>query len=133
MKRSPMPPRTAPMARNKPIRPKRKGKRRRSFAAPSRAAVEARNAMLRELGCIACAQDGFAGTPPELHHPRADTGGGQKASDLHTIPLCRFHHKGDRHPAVPSIHLDKLNFIARYGTEQELLQRVNLMIGWEET
>lgn len=131
MKRSAMPPRTAPMARNKPIRPKRKGKRRRSFAAPSRAAVEARNAMLRELGCICCRLDGWGFVAPEIHHPRSGTGAGQKASDLHGLPICPAHHRGTAHPSISSIHLDKLNFIARYGTEAELLARVNRMIGWD--
>lgn len=129
MKRSGPIARKTPLRAYTPIRKKRAGKRRRDFAAPSSAAVEARKAVLRPFGCIACRMDGMPGTPPEFHHPRAGTGGGQRASDLDTIPLCRFHHEGDDHPRTPSIHRDKLAFIARYGTEAELLERVNRLIG----
>ena len=88
--------------------------------------------MLRELGCVCCRLDGFRSCDGlELHHPRSGTGGGQRASDLDTLPLGPQHHRGTNHPAVPSIHLDKLNFIRRYGSEAELLARVNRMIGWD--
>ena len=122
MKRSAMP------ARTKPIRQKRKGKRRRDFDQPTPAAVEARNAKLRDLGCIACLINGYPGTPPELHHPRSGTAGGQRASDLETIGLCPAHHRGTDHPHTSSIHLDKPGFVAQYGTEAELLERVNGLI-----
>lgn len=74
------------------------------------------------LGCIACIIDGIRETPCEVHHPRAGTGKGMRASHREAIGLCPPHHRGTMHPAVPSIHLDRLTFIERYGTEAELLQ-----------
>ena len=81
-----------------------------------------------ELGCIACLIDGNPGTPAELHHPRTDAGAGQKAPDSDVIPLCPPHHRGTMHPIVPSIHLDRLKFIATFGTEAELLERLRTQI-----
>lgn len=113
MIRSPMPPRKTPL---KATTIRASGKRK----ARSRA-MKAYMGRVAELGCIACCIDGTPGTPPELHHPRAGTGGGQKAPDSDVIPLCPPHHRGTMHPSVPSIHRDKLKFIARFGTEAQLL------------
>ena len=73
------------------------------------------------LGCIACLLDGNAGTPAEIHHPRAGAGLGQRAPHSDGIPLCSHHHRGTDHPRTPSIHMDKHAFIARYGSEADLL------------
>lgn len=77
---------------------------------------------LSAIGCIVCRIEGFPQTPCEIHHPRAGYGMGQRAPNSEAIPLCPAHHRGVNHPAVPSIHLDKSNFIAQYGTEAELLE-----------
>ena len=53
---------------------------------------------------------------------------GQRASDYDVIPLCPAHHNGTDHPRTPSIHLDKRKFIARYGTEAELLAEVRALM-----
>lgn len=47
-----------------------------------------------ELGCAVCRRIGHPGTPSELHHPRAGTGAGRRASHLDVIPLCPEHHRG---------------------------------------
>ena len=75
---------------------------------------------LRELGCIACRIDGRGGAPAEIHHQRTGAGAGQKSPHLKAIPLCAAHHRGTRHPIVPSIHLAPNKFISEYGTEAEL-------------
>lgn len=80
------------------------------------------------LGCIACHELGFAGTPCEIHHPRAGNGKGQKASHFEAIGLCPAHHRGTHHPRVPSIHLAKGEFIKQFGTEAELLERVKQLL-----
>lgn len=80
------------------------------------------------LCCIACRHDGYYDTPAELHHPREGQGMGQRASDYDVIPLCPAHHNGTDHPRTPSIHLDKRKFIARYGTEAELLAEVRALM-----
>ncbi len=129
MKRTPMPQRSAPMPR------KRSGKRRRIDADGQPVTVltgKARSANFERvsaLGCIACLMDGNPGTPPELHHPRSSAGMGQKAPDTDVLPLCHRHHRGTDHPRTPSIHLDRLAFIERYGSETELLARVRAMTG----
>jgi hypothetical protein len=129
LKRSSMPPRSAPMPRKRP------GTRRR-MDAEGRVAIPiagkarlAHFARVAALGCIACLIDGYPGTPPELHHPRANAGMGQKAPDTDVLPLCHRHHRGTDHPRTPSIHLDRLAFIERYGSETELLARVRAMTG----
>ena len=131
MKRSSMPPRSAPMPR------KRSGKRRRGESDGDAAihlkgkARSAHFARVAALGCIACLIDGYPGTPPELHHPRANAGMGQKAPDTDVLPLCHRHHRGTDHPRTPSIHLDRLAFIAKYGSEKDLLIKVRELFGGE--
>jgi len=132
MKRSPLPPRSAPM-------PRKRAKPRRTAAPEGAPATtiapkvrKAHMARVAALGCIACLLDGNPGTPPELHHPRSGAGAGQKSSDMDVIPLCPSHHRGTNHPRTPSIHLDRLKFIARFGTEAELLARVRAMLGESE-
>lgn len=74
------------------------------------------------FGCIACYRQGTPGTPCEIHHPRAGTGIGQKASHFDAIGLCPPHHRGTAGLSVPSIHGSKNAFIAEFGTEAELLE-----------
>jgi len=114
---------------------KRSGKRRRIDADGQPVTVLTGKARIAHfervaaLGCIACLIDGNPGTPAELHHIRETAGGGQKAPDTDVLPLCHRHHRGTDHPRTPSIHLDRLTFIARYGSETELLARVRAMTG----
>lgn len=131
MKRTGFQPRQSPMPRKraKPRRTSAPEENQPNIAPKVRKAHMARVAA---LCCIACLMDGNAGTPPELHHPRSGAGAGQKSSDMDVIPLCPPHHRGTDHPRTPSIHLDRLKFIARYGTEAGLLARVRAMIGEEE-
>lgn len=116
---------------------KRAGKRRRSDGEGDPVVILSGKARIAHfervsaLGCIACLIDGNPGTPAELHHIRETAGGGQKALDTDVLPTCPAHHRGTMHPAVPSIHLDRLTFIARYGSETELLARIRAMMGGE--
>lgn len=81
-----------------------------------------------DLGCIACYLSGTPGTPCEVHHIRSGVGMGKRSSHFRAIGLCPAHHRGTAHPAVPSIHLAKLAFIERFGTEEKLLQLVQQLI-----
>jgi len=116
---------------------KRSGKRRRIDADGQPVTVLTGKARIAHfervaaLGCIACLMDGNPGTPPELHHPRSSAGMGQKAPDTDVLPLCHRHHRGTDHPRTPSIHLDRLAFIERYGSETELLARTRALLGEE--
>lgn len=80
------------------------------------------------FGCIACYVQGTPGTPCEIHHPRAGTGIGQKASHFDAIGLCPQHHRGTAGLSVPSIHGSKNAFIEQFGTEAELLEISNSVI-----
>ena len=94
---------------------------------PSKTPTKAERAWMdaaRAYGCIACKQDGHS-TPASLHHI---TSGFRRLGHLFTIPLCEEHHKGDGR-YVPSVHFQKRTFAARYGSELELLARLQVELG----
>jgi hypothetical protein len=95
---------------------------------------------VHEQPCIACTLNRFVsqvtGMRVEAHH-LVDKGyrkhsGGHQA----TIPLCAWHHRGEPHIDFsikemgyrygPSIAVSKRMFVAQYGTDRELLEKVNL-------
>ena len=83
-----------------------------------------------ELGCAVCRRMGYEGTPAELHHPRAGTGGGRRASHFDVIPLCPEHHRG-----ATGLHgLGTKGFPKRWGfTELDLLEDVRRLLGFVPT
>ena len=99
----------------------------------------ARYTALHAIGCIACLIGAVkASGVIEMHH-LVDKGtrklsGGNKA----TIPLCDWHHRGVPHIAVgktymrerfgPSMALEGKEFAKVYGSQRELLARVNGLI-----
>jgi hypothetical protein len=94
---------------------------------------------LREIGCVACHMEGQNNcVVPEIHHLvdkgyRKHSGGNQA-----TIPLCAWHHRGEppidftvrfmRARYGPSMRLESREFAKVYGTQRELLARVNEML-----
>ncbi len=79
-------------------------------------------------GCIACQIDGIV-KPAEIHHIRKHTGMGLRPSHFDILPLCASHHRTGK----ISVHLGKKAFIEKYGTEQQLQQRVRERIKqWNE-
>jgi hypothetical protein len=79
---------------------------------------------ISDLGCVACRADGFQ-SPASVHHI---TQGYRRLGHLFTIPLCEAHHKGDG-KKVPSVHFQKRTFVARYGSELELLHKLQVELG----
>ena len=75
-------------------------------------------------GCVACKQDGHH-SPASVHHI---TSGFRRMGHLFTIPLCWSHHQGDGRQ-VPSVHGSKRTFVARYGSELELLAALQVELG----
>ena len=73
-----------------------------------------------DYGCVACEIDGLT-RPAEIHHIRKHTGMGLRPSHFDTIPLCSGCHRTNK----ISVHLGKREFVKRYGTEQEILEKVN--------
>jgi hypothetical protein len=95
---------------------------------------------LREIGCLACLIDGLPMPcgPVEVHH-LVDNGyrrlsGGNQA----TIPLGAYHHRGQplidkdirymRERFGPSMALERREFDKVYGSQRDLLARVNEML-----
>jgi hypothetical protein len=95
---------------------------------------------LRDIGCIACRIKGYTIPcgPVEIHH-LVDKGyrrlsGGNQA----TIPLSSWHHRGEpiidhsvtwmRSMFGPSMRLESREFTKVYGTQRELLARVNAIL-----
>lgn len=81
---------------------------------------------VQSLGCIACRINGMY-SPAEIHHV---LDGGRRIGHSHVIPLCFPHHRGggDGLSAVVSRHPYKKRFEAAYGTEQQLLDRVEELL-----
>jgi len=69
---------------------------------------------IAQHGCIICRQ------PAEIHH--VHYGMGKRASNYDTIPLCPYHHRQGNYGEA--IHNGKKEFEKRYGTEQELLNKI---------
>jgi hypothetical protein len=88
---------------------------------------------VQSLGCIACAKDGYHGSPAQLHHPRSGVGMSERGNDKDVIPLCIHHHlrpsseechvypTGDK---IISIHDDVDAFREKYGSEEVLVRIV---------
>jgi hypothetical protein len=80
---------------------------------------------ITSVGCIACLLDGHPGVPGAVHHILR---GGRRIGHLHTINLCQpGHHMDGQQRGMVSRHPFKARFEARYGTEAELLARMQAM------
>ena len=88
------------------------------------------------MRCLACEQEHIAQPwRTEIHH--IVDRGSRKHSGGHdaTIPLCSWHHRGDCRTGFtardmetgygPSLARNKRGFVAKYGTERELLALVD--------
>ena len=75
---------------------------------------------LIDLGCIICREYHQVYSVPEIHHLRTGVGIGQRSDKM--IPLCPLHH---RLSSDFSFHLARKFFEENYGTELELLEKVN--------
>jgi hypothetical protein len=73
-----------------------------------------------DLPCYACFQDGLE-MQSEVHHIRKHTGISRRPDHKFTIPLCPKHHRFGK----VSVHLGKKEFEKRYGTELEILEKIN--------
>lgn len=90
---------------------------------------------LSEMGCIVCRDMFGAFVQGEVAHL---TAGGRRTGHQRTIPLCPWHHRavpGDMPPETmrviygPSFAEDKGAFERTYGTEKELLEKVDRWLG----
>lgn len=90
---------------------------------------------IASMPCICCQKENIAQpSRTEIHH--ITDGGYRKHSGGHfsVLPLCSFHHRGvprdgwtvskTTYEYGPSLELHKRTFVATYGTERELLARL---------
>lgn len=93
---------------------------------------------LREIGCIHCRLLGWFNDEVDIHHI-VDRGYRRlSGGDAATIPLCAWAHRGHCNEGMtvtdmrlrfgPSLFHHKKAFIERFGTERELLAKVNGLI-----
>ena len=98
---------------------------------------------LQKLGCVACLISSGGWEAADVHHIvdkgyRKHSGGNQA-----TIPLCPWHHRGVptegrsmtwmRNWRGPSLALESKAFAETYGTQRDLLAKVNNMLTYRET
>lgn len=86
---------------------------------------------LQELGCICCLNESNGYRAPDIHHI-LDCG--RRMGHDYTIPLCPYHHRGvitSPHEVYrgPSLADGKKPFESWYGSQVELLEQVNDLIG----
>ena len=85
---------------------------------------------LQDLGCICCLNERSGYRAPDIHHITLT---GRRLGHDYTIPLCPYHHRGviGSHEVFrgPSLADGKKPFVDYFGTEQELLEQVNKLIG----
>lgn len=81
------------------------------------------------LGCVACRNMGYRGTPGEIHHVRAFAGAGQRTTSFHTIALCPTHHRLGG--SGVAFHAGPRSFEKNHGTEAELLHQTLRMLGFD--
>lgn len=78
-----------------------------------------------EIGCVACLKRGYGKSPAEIHHARW-TGQGRDHDKV--IPLCPIHH---RHGGFDhGRHCDPAEFEKDFGSDQELLNEVNMTVNF---
>lgn len=91
---------------------------------------------LHEIGCIVSRLYLGVYSAPQIHHI---TEGGRRLGHQYTLPLNPWFHQGQVPPEVvtaeqatrlygPSLALNKRAFVARFGTERELLEQVNQLL-----
>lgn len=96
-----------------------------------------RYARLQEIGCLACRKDGKNGVPSDMHHPLR----GYRIGARVVTPLCIWHHRGlcvgnpdefaKQHG--PSLHHHAKQFRERYGTDEQLLAELEVLMKAYET
>lgn len=83
---------------------------------------------IASLGCVACAKDGWENSLISIHHIDGRT---KPGAHMLVLPLCAPHHQQDDTDPLRrvSVHGHKAQFVARYGTELELLAEAREKLG----
>jgi len=78
--------------------------------------------VVASLGCIICSQ------PAEIHHLRCLGSAGKRSSHMDCLPLCPNHHRIGGYGIA--YHAGRKAFEANFGTELELLEKVQRQTGY---
>lgn len=90
------------------------------------AAQRSRFNRISEWGCIACREDGFFGTPGEIHHCKRHG----KRDHNRVALICPVHHKMTAAmPGILNRHRDPIEFAERYGSDDELHELTCRLLG----
>ena len=83
---------------------------------------------LHRIGCICCRKAGSGYRAPDIHHVLS---GGRRIGHHATLPLCPEHHRIPSTGAVvgPSLADGSRVFAAKWGSQQQLLDEVDALIG----
>jgi hypothetical protein len=102
---------------------------------PATKAEKARMDRISQMRCVACWMTGLCCGKTEVHHL---TSGGRRRGHMDSVPLGQWHHRGIplegytsnqmRLHFGPSLRLESKAFRATYGTDDELLAKVNAII-----
>ena len=87
---------------------------------PATKAEKAHYQRVVELGCIICKM------PPQIHHIRNGMGIGQRNLFDKVLPLCHIHHTNGGYGIA--FHAGKIEWQKKFGTEQKLLEKVQLLL-----
>lgn len=97
---------------------------------------KARMATISQMKCVACWDHDLCCGKTEVHHLLCVS---KRRGHAFTVPLGRWHHQGLRLPGYslmqmrmafgPSLRLESRAFRSYYGTDDELLGKVNRMLG----
>jgi hypothetical protein len=82
--------------------------------------------LITDFGCVACWLDGN-NRDAAVHHI---VSGNRRMGHLFTLPLCDpGHHQNGQQLGMVSVHPWKARFEAKYGTQLELLGRLQVELG----
>jgi hypothetical protein len=83
---------------------------------------------IASLGCLPCEKDGHPNSLVSIHHLQGRTAPG---AHFLVLGLCACHHQQDDTDPLGrvSVHGRKAQFVARYGTERELLAEAKARLG----
>ena len=80
-----------------------------------------------EFGCIVCHLYLDVHSPALPHHIEGKT---KKGAHYKTIPLCAPHHDYGGEEGV-ALHKNKYQFVKNFGSELDLLDKINALIGFD--
>ena len=95
---------------------------------PTRAEKYYWGRLANEVGCIACRLSGIRNHHVSIHHVDGRT---KPGAHMKVLPLCFEHHQGGK-AHTPSLHPWRRRFEAAFGTQEELMEKCNQILGEQD-